>query len=115
MIDTSLSLRVIAILPVLDLISLPLILMSPPITTSVENVETPVTFTPPAPTINPPGPNVKLELSSRDPAVPARTTLPEVKSDTVADAKVASPAVTFIESLKVETPETLKCLANSED
>ena len=44
--------------------------------TVVENVETPVTLIPPAPIINPPPPNVKFELSSREPEAPARTTLP---------------------------------------
>ena len=35
--------------------------------------------------------NVRLPLSSRAPAVPANTTRPDVRSETVADAKVDSP------------------------
>ena len=88
--------------------------MSPPITKSVEKVETPVTLTPPAPTVNPPTPNVKLELSCKAPEVPARTTLPDVKSLTVADENTLSPPETSIPPLasinpvKVDIPPTDK-------
>jgi hypothetical protein len=51
----------------------------------VLKVETPVTLIPPAPTISPAPLKVRLALSSRAPKVPARTTLPAVKSLTVAD------------------------------
>jgi len=45
--------------------------------------------------------NVKFVESSRAPEVPARTTRPDVKSETVAEANVASPDVA-----NVVTPET---------
>ncbi len=83
--------NVILVLPSLALMSLPLIRISPSTTTSVEKVEIPVTLIPPEPTINPPAPKVRFELSSRAPEVPARTTLPAVKSETVADDSVVSP------------------------
>jgi hypothetical protein len=50
-------------LPSDALISLPLILTSPPTTKSVEKVEIPVTLIPPAPTTSPPALKVRLALS----------------------------------------------------
>ena len=52
--------------------------------TAPEDVTAPVTFR-----VEPS--NVRLPLSSREPAVPANTTRPDVRSDTVADARVDSP------------------------
>jgi hypothetical protein len=86
-----LEVRVILVAPSDALISLPLTLISPPTTKSVLKVETPVTLIPPAPTISPAPLKVRLALSSRAPEVPARTTLPAVKSLTVADDRVVSP------------------------
>jgi hypothetical protein len=69
---------------------------------------------PPAPTISPAPLKVRLALSSRAPEVPARTTLPAVKSLTVADDRVVSPpeisAPPFasIAPVKVETTSYTK-------
>ena len=96
------------------LISFPLILTSPPTTRSVENVETPVTLIPLALTTNPPVPKVRFPLSSNAPEVPARTTLPDVRSLTVADDRVVSPPemsappLASIAPVKVDTPVTVR-------
>jgi len=110
---TSFPASVIAVVPSDALISLPLILISPPTTKSVEKVEIPVTLIPPAPTTSPPAPKVRLALSSREPEVPARTTLPEVRSDTVAEERtvsppeISAPPFASIAPVKVERPVTL--------
>ena len=72
----------------------------PPILRSVENVETPVTLIPLAPTVNPPLPKVRFALSCKTPLVPAVTTLPDVR------------VLTVRELPNVETPETFSCLVN---
>ena len=86
---------------------------SPVTTRSVENVEIPVTLIPLFPTTKPVASlYVKLASSVKAPLVPARTILPEVRSDTVAEPKVASPPETSnppfasIAPVNVDTPVT---------
>ena len=53
--------------------------------------------------------NAKFELSSRAPEVPASTTLPDVKSDTVAEASVLSPVTPSVVEI-VAAPVTANVL-----
>ena len=94
-------------------ISPPANFRSPLTTRSVENVEIPITLIPLFPTTKPVASlYVKLASSVKAPLVPARTILPEVRSDTVADPKVASPPETSnpplasIVPVNVDTPVT---------
>ena len=58
-------------------------------------VVTPETLSCP-PTVRPLAPKVKSALSSIAPDVPARTTRPLVRSETIAEARVASPATSRV-------------------
>ena len=68
--------------------------------------------------------NVKFPESSNSPAVPARTTLPEVRSEIAAELATKPPAMfappsasiapfTSTVPVNVETPDTLSCVASA--
>ena len=87
-----------------------------PVTARVAAVVTPVTLMPPV-TTNPAPSNVKLELSSSSPSVPAITTLLSVRSSTFAlPATKIVPAVTTPEKAplpfsKIDTPIPVPAVA----
>ena len=64
--------------------------------------------------------NVKVDASSNSPEVPAITTLPEVKSETLAveatnpePPEISAPPLASIEPVNVESPATLKSVSLS--